>query len=226
MKTLLYFGVAFGAWALAGCSQQAVNSTPTGFVTTSLGDAGDFTIKDASALKGYDSVYLASVTAMPASGVTAENASDVEALEFAFEQAFKSQIGNVLQLADAPGEKTLTAKVAISQIISKAPDFNPMSNNPADISNSYGPGAGVGMNPDLMRRQLQVAGTSMFVDKVKTKVEFSNESGELLAQFADNDFGADIESDPTGGTSIPRVTEAFSAWCSEISAQLAQATGK
>ncbi|WP_309381238.1 DUF3313 family protein [Cerasicoccus frondis] len=213
------------AFFFTACSQQSATTSVGGFETTTLGDAGEFSIKEANALQGFDSVYLESVTAMPANGVTDENTSDVAALEFAFEEAFKSQVGSVLPIVSAPGEKTLNATVSISQIISRAPGFSPTANNPADIANTYGPGSGLGMGQDFIEK-LRVAGTGMFVDNLATKIEFTDSAGNLLAQFSDRDFGSDIESDSTGGTSIPRVTEAFTAWCGEVSSQLAKATGK
>ncbi|WP_269537715.1 DUF3313 family protein [Cerasicoccus fimbriatus] len=210
MKTILFYLSAVGAMILTGCSQQGASPSTAGFTKTQLGGSGEFAIKNAQALAGYESVYVQSVTALPTTSVTDPNASDVAALEFAFEKALKSKIDAVLPIVNAPGEKTLTANAWVTEFSAIPPGSDGI--DAADPESLYG--------------NTLISGTSMYVDEISVKVTMSSSSGELLAVFTDSDFGSDIEVAPTGMTNWPRVSEAFGAWCSELADQLGSAASR
>jgi len=209
-----------GLLALAGCSTTGTDDN--GFATTEFRDGATFRLKSPDALKGYESIYLKSVVATPMHGSKKHDPSELAALEYSFENAFKSAVSSVMPIVDAPGPKTLSVEATVGEVMHVNHNYNVTANNPADGANTYGPGA---TDPAGRPLAAPVSGSTICMCSVHLKVKFlDSQSGELLANFSDGDFGADVEVDQSGKTNWARVSEAMNGWCQDIKQELLAVT--
>ncbi|GHC11134.1 hypothetical protein GCM10007047_30540 [Cerasicoccus arenae] len=189
-----------------------------------LGDAGVFSIKDADALKGYDSIYIKSVTANPSAGARNLDPSEIAALEYALQGAIKSHIGGALPIVESPSVNSLSLVATINEVEGLSPlnGATITANNLADNANHYGAGAAAGIGTF----DSQISGSTLRVSRIQVKIELLGSNGEMLAVFSDSNFGSDIEYSASGITNWSRVSDAFNRWCNELGSQLANATAK
>ncbi len=216
MKTQIGLLIIAALVGLTGCSHQSVDECH--FVTTKFRDGAEFGLKSEDALKGYDSIYLKSVTAVPMDGSKPLEASEMAALEYAFETAFKSSMNGAMKVVDAPGPHTLTVEATIGEVMHSEGMKMPMNvtaNNPADRANTYG--ADSSMTGQMQVAKAPVEGSKVCVCSAHLKVKFLDaQSNELLATFTDGGFGADIEVDESGQTSWSRVSAHMNEWCHDM----------
>lgn len=226
MKRFIIPTLLLGA-LLGGCASTTSTDAPAGFAVDTFRDGAEFAYKDADSLKGYTNVYLKSAAAMPAEGSKPLQESDMAALEFAFEDAFKAAMGNSYRLVDGPGPNTLAVEAVIGEVMHLAPKqaFSPTANNPAQKVNTYGTDIDPVTAPIAVSINAPVQDTSLCVCSVHLTIKFYDaQSMELLAQFSDHDFGADVEIAETGETSWSRVSAAMHHWCQEMAEELKMLT--
>ena len=221
MKTDLFaFSVLAAVLGLAGCqsANEPFAKDPDAQRIT-LGDGGKFTLKSAEALRGYQSVYLDSVVANPAPGTGIAESSDVTALEYAFENAFRSTVGSSFPLVQSAGPKTLTVTATIDNVVFTGTP-TPMEEDvmQMDLDNSLYPDDAVGA-PFIF-------GSNAGVGDIILNLQLADStSGEVLAVLNDESFGNGINT--IGGlTSWARVQDAFNRWGTELESQLLHATAQ
>lgn len=219
MKHQLRLILLAGFFVVAGCS--TVDTDEHGFATTTVGNGATFGLKSSDALKGYDSIYVKSVNALPVAGSPQHSDSDLAALEYAFEGAFKNTVGSAMPIVDAPGPKTLAVEATISEIMHAKRNFSPTANNPADRVNTYGAGA----TDEAGRPLATVAGSTICMCRVHLTVKFyDSQTSELLANFSDGGFGEELAVDQNGQTNWSRVAEAMNQWCQDMKQALLAVT--
>lgn len=217
---------------LAGCSHTVTDpfADDAGFQKTTLADGGVFAIKSANALRGYNAVYLESVVAEPAPGMAGLEAeqSDVTALEYAFENSFKTTLSSGFTIADGPGEHTLLAVATIDNVVFSdggdagggATTENAILDQ--DLVDADDPDGGY-LGWDGMP---VINNTNLGVGDVTLRLQLRDSvTGVLLASFHDETFGGTVEA-ISGETSWSRVADAFNRWGNELEQQLLSATGR
>lgn len=208
--------------AFAGCQSADPFDRDPDVQRTKLGDGGTFAVKSPDALHGYESVYLKSVTANPSPGMDGTNIeqSDVTALEYAFENAFRATVTPVLPVVPSPGQRTLVAVATIDNVVF-AGEPAPLEEDilQQDLANSDDPDGGydTGLGAPF------IFGSNAGVGDITLYMTFADsESGEVLATFQDESFGNRIDT-ISGMTSWSRIRDAFNAWGGELAGALGPA---
>jgi len=201
---------------LAGCQSNVAdpNADEHGFETTTLGDGGTFALKSKEALRGYDRIFLQSVVAEPTPGTGGGpiEQSEMAALEYAYENSFRTVVGPAIPVVSAPGENVLLIEATVMNVVILGDGFD----GPTVIDGGAMEASGLPL----------IDGATLGVGDLSIRLQVRDAmTGDLLATFKDDTVGDSIES-ISGKTSWSRVSDAFNRWNRELKNQLVEAAGE